>query len=586
MKAKAKMTAGRRASSASRRAPRMTASNKEVLNALNVLRMSELGQLAASSSTIERQRSETFHRGASQTLRSMAAWTPRLGSGRNDTPKPERDRLAARSYDAWRNHNIGRAITGRFRTNVVGTGLQYHSSVDADVLGISEDEAEKLNTTINAEFGLYYNNPLEVDIEATLDGPGLQALGFLSAMLGGDCFALTPFKERPGCIYGTKIQLVDGARVSNNNNTPDTPTLQDGVEITQDGEPIAIHIRRRHPGERITMAALDADRWDRREIFGQETGQRRIFQLWQDKDRIGTTRGVPLLAPILEPLQQLEQYTRAELMAAVISAMFTVFIKKEINQTDERGNPIPIVYGQTAKGEASGLALGFGAVMDMAPGESAEFADPSRPSSKFDPFFMSMVKCMSAALELPVDEVLLAYTDSYSAARAAMLQAWRVYEMRRWWLVQQFCQPHFALWFDEAVARGRIPVTDYADPRRRAAYQTGIWQGPARGAMDENQEATAAKTRIESGISNETIEASRLMGEPWINIYRQRLREIKRRKADGTELGPAPGQAAVPAAPAPNDPRRNGGDKPPRKGEDDPDEEGENEESEREREEA
>lgn len=558
MKAKAKMTASRRATATRRSQANARVTGKQVVDAINQLRMSELAQLQASS-TIERQRSETFHRGASQTLRSMASWTPRLGSGRNDTPKAERDRLAARSYDAWRNHNVARAITGRFRTNVVGTGLQYHSAVDADVLGISEDQAHELNTIINAEFGLYYNNPMEVDIEATLDGPGLQALGFLSAMLGGDCFALTPFKERPGCIYGTKIQLIDGARVCNQNDLPDTPTLQDGVEITRDGEPIAIHIRRRHPGERITMAAIDADQWDRREIFGLETGQRRIFQLWQDKDRIGTTRGVPLLAPILEPLQQLEQYTRAELMAAVVSAMFTVFIKKEVNQTDARGEPIPIVYGNTAKGEAAGLALGFGAVMDMAPGETAEFADPSRPSSKFDPFFLAMVKCMSAALELPVDEVLLAYTDSYSAARAAMLQAWRVYEMRRWWLVQQFCQPHFALWFDEAVARGRISVTDYADPRRRAAYQTGIWQGPARGAMDETQEANASKMRIDAGISNETIEASRSMGEPWINIYRQRLRELKRRKADGAELGPAPGQAAGPGtdpAADPNDRRK------------------------------
>lgn len=530
-----------------------------VKRVMNRLRGQELLKFEASSQGFERQRSETNWRGASQTLRSMASWIPRFGSGRSDTPKHERDKMAARSYDAWRNHNVARAITTRMRTNVVGTGLQFHPSVDADVLGIGEDEAEALNTTIASEFNLYFNNPQEIDVEGTLDGSGLQSLTFLSAMLGGDCWVSTPFEERVGCIYGTKVQLIDAARVSNNGNNNDTQTLQDGVEITRNGMPIAIHVRRRHPGERYVTT--EPDTWDRLEIYGQETGARRVFQVWQDKDRIGMTRGVPLLAPILEPLQQLEQYTRAELMAAVISAMFTVFIKKESTQVDERGNAIPFVAGQTVKSEAQGLALGFGAVLDMAPGESAEQVNPARPNSKFDPFFMAMVKAMSAALELPVDEVLLAYNASYSAARAAMLQAWRVYEMRRWWLVQQFCQPLFALWMDEAVARGRVPVSDYADPRRRAAYQTGIWQGPARGAMDETQEATAAKTRIETGISNETIEASRSMGEPWINIYRQRQREVKRRRADGMELGPAPGQAATPTQTGNNPPAERGNDR-------------------------
>ena len=91
---------------------------------------------------------------------------------------------------------------------------------------------------------------------------------------------------------------------------------------------------------------------------------------------------------------------------------------------------------------------------------------------------------MAAALELPIDELLLRYNASYSAARAAMLQAWRFFMMRRWQLVQQLCTPIYRLWFDEAVARGRIPAVDYADPIRRAAYTNALWVGPARGSMD------------------------------------------------------------------------------------------------------
>lgn len=514
--------------------------------AFSKLVVSQLGKFtaAAGQSQTERQRSETRWRGASQVLRSLATWLPILGSGRTDLPKYERDRMAARSYDAYRNHMIARAAITRARTCVVGTGLMMFPSPDAKTLGITEQEAEDLSAEIAAEWHLYYDNPSEVDLEATLDGAGLQALAFVTSLLSGDAWALTPFKERPGGIYGLKIQLVDPARVCNLSNQPDTQVLQDGVEITLDGEPVAIHVRSRHPDDRISGVA---DEWVRREIFSH-TGERRILQVWSDKDRIGATRGPPYLAPILEPLQTLEQYSRAELMAAVISSMFTVFIEKELKEVDERGNPVAFIQGQPSRNETAttGLALAPAAVLDLAPGEKATFANPSRPNANYDPFFTAIVTQIGAALEQPIDELLLRYNSSYSAARAAMLQAWRFYTSRRWTLVQQFCQPHYCLWFQEAVARGRIKATNFSDPTRRAAYTQAIWIGPARGAMDEKQEAEAAKTRIDAGVSNETIETLQLMGEPWTRVYQQRLREIKRRKADGAELGPAPGQAAQP----------------------------------------
>jgi lambda family phage portal protein len=509
----------------------------------------ELSKLSANSqSTFERQRSETRWRGASQVLRSLASWLPTLGSGRTDLPRYERERMAARSYDAFRNQPIARAAISRCRTSVVGTGLMMVPSVDGATLGISEEAAEELNAKIATEWHLYYDNPSEVDIEATLDGSGQQSLAFATALLAGDVWALTPFKERLGGIYGLKIQLIDPARVSNPDNLPDTQTLQDGVEITVDGEPVAIYIRNRHPDDRI-VGVFDA--WVRRNIFAP-TGERRVFQVWNDKDRIGSTRGAPYLAPILEPLQTLEQYSRAELLAAVVSAMFTIFIKKEQQTVDERGDPIPVIQGNTALGEAAnGIALAPAAVIDLAPGEDIAQANPARPNANYDPFFLAIVTQIGAALEIPIDELLLRYNSSYSAARAAMLQAWRFYTMRRWWLVQQFCQPHYALWFQEAVARGRIPAINFADPIRRAAYTQAIWVGPARGAMDETQEATAAGKRIDIGVSNETIETMQLMGEPWLGVYQQRVRELKRRRADGTQLAPAPGQAAPPISQTP-----------------------------------
>lgn len=495
-------------------------------------------------------RSETRWRGASQTLKSMASWVAHLGSGRSDLPRYERERMAARSFDAYRNHMFAGAAVTRMRTNVVGTGLVMHPNVDAEALGLSEERADEINSMLAREWALYYDNPLEVDLEGTLDGAGLQALALVSALLGGDVWASTPARQRPGGLYETKIQLIDGARVSNPNGGPDDVNLLDGVQLDIDGMPIGIHVCNRHPADKLAIVPS----WQYLRLYGEATGARRVFQVWNEKDRIGATRGAPFLAPILEPLQMLEQYTRAELTAALVSSLFTVFIKKTGEQFDEKGNPIPPIAGQTATGgETPTFALGAGAVVDLGLGEEIQEANPARPNARFDPFFMAMARQMGGRLELPVDEVLLHYDSSYSAARAVMLQAWRMYSTRRWWMVQQFCQPHYGLWMDEGVARGILELEGYNDPRRRLAYQQALWIGPARGAMDETQEANAAKTRIETGVSNEAIETAQMMGESWRSVYAQRRRELKQRRADGMELGPAPGQQAVPgqqAAPA------------------------------------
>jgi lambda family phage portal protein len=472
---------------------------------------------------------ETKWRGASRVIRSLASWVTSPGSATSDLPAGEQRTLRARSRDAFRSHLIARAALTRPRTNIVGTGLMCRPAVDHVALGISEEEAETINTQISSRFVPWAEDPVQCDWEATNDFYGLQSLSLLSAMLSGDVMGLTPQQERSVGIASLKVQLIEADRISNPDDSVDTPSLVDGI-VLQNGVPVACWIRNTHPGDQLT--AVNLPKWTRYEMFGGETGRRRVLHVWNDKERPGQVRGAPYLAPILEPLVQLQRYGSAELMAAVVSAMFTVFIEKGNEQFDADGNPIPAFgeVSQTDTAAAPQIALGNGAIVDLAPGEKANTANPTRPNVNFDPFFVSVVKQIGAALELPLDELMLHYQSSYSAARAAMLQAWRFYTMRRWWLVQQFCQPVYGLWMDEEVASGRLNLPGYADPMKRRAYARALWIGPSRGAMDEEKEAKAAKMRIEIGVSNEAIETASMTGEDWATVHAQRVREIEAKR--------------------------------------------------------
>lgn len=494
---------------------------------------------------------------------------PQVGSGRTDLRQNERRTLVARSNDAYRNHMVARAAATRIRTNVVGSGVVPHPAVDRRILGLTEEQADELNQQIATEWRLWAENPLECDMEGTLDFYGIQSLVEISAFLCGDTFVLTPFESRPGTIYELKMQQIDAARVSNPYGNTETRTLCDGVLMTDTGLPIKYYVRDSHPDDVIQYAGGNI--WQEVSVWGTETGKRRAFHIFNDKDQIGKIRGTPGLACILEPLQTLEQYSRAELTAAVVSAMFTVFLKKDKDGFTAAGDLSKAFANQDNRTDVrreegtSVLQMAPGAILDLDQGEEPVFADPSRPNAGYDPFFLSVVTQMGAALEMPVDELMLRYQSSYTAARAAMLQAYRMYLVRRDHRKQQFYEPAFSLWFDESVARGRIKVSNYADPARRAAYTQAIWTGPAKGQMDELKEAQAAGERIKAGISNKTIETAQSSGQVWKSVNETAAAERKQELANGTFVDPNPkpfGPAPIkPADPAQKDDAEDQADK-------------------------
>ncbi|MBB3192056.1 capsid protein [Halomonas cerina] len=273
--------------------------------------------------------SETRYRGASRMLRSMMSWLPGLGSPRQDAPAGERETLIARSRDAYRNHMLGRAAISRAATNVVGMGLTLRPNVDAEALGLSDEEADALNDQLGRGFRLWAENPAECDAEATLDFYMLQRLAFVSALVSGDVFGFTPDDQRPGGLFGLKLQLVEAERIGTPLSSRNIADEIDGMRLDALGRATHVHVCSGYPSDPLSKPT-----WNWVPVFGAETGRRRVLHLMNEKDRPGQPRGVPYLAPILEPLQKLERFSQAELTAAVISAMFTVAITHEAGEDD------------------------------------------------------------------------------------------------------------------------------------------------------------------------------------------------------------------------------------------------------------
>lgn len=466
--------------------------------------------------------------------RATKNWKPTSGSADQDTLW-DLPTMRDRSRDMIRNNPLALGAVNTTVTSTIGTGLSLSCTPDAKKLKWDDEKTQDWAALVESEFNAWARDPRACDAAKTLDFFRLQALAFRACLADGDIFAMLPMVKAVRQVYETRVSLVEADRVCNNKRAMDTDLLAGGVEKDTYGAPINYHILRKHPGG-YQVAAME---WDIVPAFGQKTGRRNVVHLFEPR-RVNQSRGFPYLAPVIEPLKQLGDYTQAELTAAVVSGMFTVFVKTE------EGNGLDLgTASATETGTAAGddIKLGAGAIVDLADGEEIQTADPKRPNVAFDPFVQAILRQIGVALELPFELLIKHFTSSYSAARAALLEAWRFFKGRRAFMAAAFCQPIYEAWFEEAVATGRIPAPGFfADPAMRAAYLGSEWVGDAPGQIDPAKEVDAAKARIDADLSNHSIETMAMHGMPWRAVHAVLAKEMKIRAADGT-LPPAPAAA-------------------------------------------
>lgn len=480
--------------------------------------------------------------GASTSRRALSTWKPKeldadsaiLG----DLPN-----LRDRSNDLLRNSPLAVGAVNTACTNIVGTGLKLQARLDRDVVKISEEEANIWESKTEREWRLWSESQ-DCDVSRTLSFIYQQELAFRKTLEDGDSFILMPKIRRNGNPYTLALQIIEAARVCNADNGRDTPTLAGGVERDESGAPIQYHIMEQHPG---AMLYGKMRSWTKIPAFGEKTGLRNVIHLYKVL-RPGQSRGVPYLAPVIETLKQLDRYTEAELMAVVISSMFTIFIETEMGGT----NLGPMIGDQAVNAAKNSsdedLKLGSGAIVGLRPGEKIESADPSRPNTAFDPFVKAILQQIGVALEIPFEVLIGHFSASYSASRAALLEAWRFFKGRRKWLSDCFCQLVYENFLWEAVAIGRIAAPGFfKDPLLRKAYCGALWIGDAPSQIDPEKEVDAAEKRLELGITTLDEETTNLTGGDFETNYPRIKKEREMLKQIG--MWPPPGKVLAPPGP-------------------------------------
>ena len=496
--------------------------------------------------------------GASRTSGVLKAWNPIKSSAKSDI-NAHLDILRSRAADQVINTPIGSAAIATTTQYTVGTGLKVFPKIKYKILNMEPDEAEEWNKKASAEFDLWASSKL-CDIRKRNNFYDLQEILYKAYMTDGDSFALFRRGYNENMPYTLRIQAIEGNRVSN-------PMGQDyygitgplsvemlapngvnkivnGVEVDKDGAVEAYWISNKVPYDPVEINR--ATNWTRIEAFGQLVGKPNVLHICHD-ERPEQYRGVPYLAPVLTALKQVSRYADAELVAAIMRSFFTLFFTSTGNSS-VAGDISGVLGASTYEGEgadpqepvvnASEYHLGPGTINALPKNIDVKSVGVDGGQATFDSFVTQFVKQISASLNIPYEVLMKSFTSSYSASRAALLQAWEQFKLRRAWLTRDFCQPVYEMWLVEAVATGRLEAPGFfSDPAIRFAYSNAEWYGPSMSILDPIKDVNGAALRIQYGLSTPEREAAEMTGSDFYeNLEAIRIAKSKV-KDSGVVLG-------------------------------------------------
>lgn len=456
--------------------------------------------------------------GASFKKNTMKSWNPTHYSAKSDIDFSLAT-LRNRAADLAMNSPLGAAAISTLTLGTLSSGLKLYPKPKFKELGMTAEEAREWSRKVALEFE-FWASSCHCDWHRRNNFFELQQILFTNYLVDGDAFVL--FKRRfstEECPYSLRLQSIEAQRVSNPQDegkmaispvemqgTRVGGKIVNGIEVDHNGRLLAVWISNKIWNEPTSLEPTI--KWKRVKVFGETTGCRNVLHICKDT-RADQFRGVPLLAPVIETLKQVARYADSELAASIIKSFFAIFFTQPLSTNMDFGDILsskedlrePVV-------DVTEYRLGEGTLNALPRGVDVKAIDRANAQNSFEAFMGAFMKMVGAALGLPYEVLLKNFQASYSASKAALIQAEEEFRQRRNAFIVDFCQPVFEMFLAEAVALGRIQAPGFEDPLKRHCWSNAEWRTEANHTLDPIKEVKASQLKIELGLSTRERESA------------------------------------------------------------------------------
>lgn len=482
------------------------------------------------------------YEGASRLDREVALWSPPARSADQDL-NPEKGLLDSRTRDMARNEGYIQGAVHQHQDAIVGGQFLLNAKPQHRILSrydsrFDEVWAEEYQEAAEAHFSLYAESPDNWPDAArvnTLTGLVRLAIGIFAGS-SGEVLATAEWLRDVGRPYHTALQMIDLDRLSNPNGQMDSRRMRAGIERNRYGAPIAYHIRSGHPAE-----WYDGRNWQWRRVpVRKPWGRQQVIHIYE-QNRPDQSRGSSDLVAALKEMKMTKKYRDVVLQNAVANATFAATIESELppeaayTALGEGGTQdwVKDYLESVAEytGQSKNLHIDGAKIPHLYPGSKLNLQNAGTPGGVGSDFEQSLLRHIASAMGLSYEEFAHDWTQTnYSSARAGMVQTWKRMQARKRMVADKFAGSFYALWTEEALNRGELPLPTGVGPeffyqgQNKDALTNCTWVGASRGQIDELKETQAAVLRIKSGLSTYEEESSKL-GRDFREVFSQRARE-------------------------------------------------------------
>lgn len=437
---------------------------------------------------------------AARVDRTTSAWTTNSTSA-DRALYGEAERVRNRVRDLVRNDCYARGALDAIVHNVVGCGIVPKPALED--FDRSAQILDKWNVWCES-----------ADVTTRLHFYEMQALTLRECIETGETL-LNKVLLPTGALgeVPLALELIESERIATETDVfygrQDKATgnqIRRGVEVDSAGKPVAYWLYPVNPND-LGYGYGQAERID----------ADRVLHLYR-QERIGQTRGVSWLAPLVLRCRDLGMYMENELQASAVAACFSVAIKTVDSGASWAGLNTPDGEESTDGNSDRLERLQPGGVSHLFPNEDISVIDPSRPNSNADPWITLMLRSMAVGCGISYELISRDFSKTtYSSSRASSLEDQRRFQTLQKWLIWKLCQPVYRLWFRQAVLAKESgapgfdmfpTLSEYIEAPE--VWTKCNWRAPGWAWVDPLKEVQAAELEVKNGFRSrgDIIEAA------------------------------------------------------------------------------
>jgi capsid protein len=462
--------------------------------------------------------------------------------------------LRQQARKAFHESAQARAIVNRFADTVADKGLTLEPTPNAEILGITIEQASIWSKNVAAKFELWSKSKTQ-HRSGNLNFQQSHRLYQICQHRDNDIFIRLYYSKDRSLLNPLQFEFIDPSQIRG-----DSATTSFGVVGSHDG--IIRDSQGREKAYKVWIRKInkdgETDEYEEVEIpaFGPKSG--RVFMLHGFVPEYpGQRRGYSRLASAIQDLENITDFTSAQIKKAINQSIISLFVKpspdapasqpfedflttRGVGPAGDSFQATPGTGGTVTAADGTAQRVNYAPLPEATVGvpgslmvgnlEGGEEIKPfvnTAPAEGFDTFVDTFTAHLSASLSIPIEVVKMQFGKNYSASRGALILFWRVAVQWREEMASDYLNPVYAAWLAEEIAMGRISAPGWSDPILRAAWLNARWAGSPMPNIDPMRTANADKTYVELGGKTLDRVARDLNGSSGSSNRAQLAREYK-----------------------------------------------------------